>query len=189
MLYPASDIDWQFNSYMIVYMLECHSPKSSHTLPLPLSPKVRYTHLCLFCCLAYRVIPDCILFQINILFSGCLPWFQPPKLRLVSSTSLPCNPGLLSSLNVYFAVSSTICRIPWDFIQHGVSDPSLLLQSSTEPGTDYSFIKRLLISLCIWTLWFCLISISFKWHSCLYTTPGCIFSKHYTVLQIWTLVL
>ena len=22
MLYPASDIDWQFNSYMIVYMLE-----------------------------------------------------------------------------------------------------------------------------------------------------------------------
>ena len=40
MLYPASDIDWRFNSYMIVYMLECHSPKSSHPLPLPLSPKV-----------------------------------------------------------------------------------------------------------------------------------------------------
>ena len=54
MLYPASDIDWRFNSYMIVYMLECHSPKSSH--PLPLSPKVRYTHLCLFSCLAYRVV-------------------------------------------------------------------------------------------------------------------------------------
>ena len=56
MLYPTSDIDWRFNSYMIVYMLECHSPKSSHPLPLPLSPKVRYTHLCVFCCLAYRVI-------------------------------------------------------------------------------------------------------------------------------------
>lgn len=111
-----------------------------------------------------------------------------PKLGPMSSTSLPCNPELLSSLNVYFSVSSTICRIPWDFIQHGVSDPSLLLQSSTEPGTDYSFIKRLLISLCIWTLWFCLISISFKWHSCLCTTPGCIFSKRYTVLQIWTLL-
>ena len=25
MLYPASAIDWRFNSYMIVYMLECHS--------------------------------------------------------------------------------------------------------------------------------------------------------------------
>ena len=56
MLYPASDIDWRFNSYMIVYMLECHSPKSSHPLPLPLSPKVRYTQLCLFSCLAYRVV-------------------------------------------------------------------------------------------------------------------------------------
>ena len=56
MLYPASDIDWRFNSYMIIYMFQCHSPKSFHPLPLPLSPKVRYTHLCLFCCLAYRVV-------------------------------------------------------------------------------------------------------------------------------------
>ena len=56
MLYPASDIDWRFDSYMIVYMFQCHSPKSSHPLSLPLSPKVRYTHLCHFCCLAYRVI-------------------------------------------------------------------------------------------------------------------------------------
>ena len=38
MLDPASDIDWRFNPYMMVYMLECHSPKSSHPLPLPLSP-------------------------------------------------------------------------------------------------------------------------------------------------------
>ena len=35
-LYPASDIDWQFVSYKIVYMFQCHSPKSSH--PLPLKP-------------------------------------------------------------------------------------------------------------------------------------------------------
>ena len=56
MLYPTSDIDWRFDSYMIVYMLECHSPKSSHPLPLPLSPKVHYTQLCLFSCLAYRVV-------------------------------------------------------------------------------------------------------------------------------------
>ena len=56
MLYSVSDIDWRFDSYMIVYMLECHSPRSSHPLPLPLSPKVRYTHLCLFSCLAYRVV-------------------------------------------------------------------------------------------------------------------------------------
>ena len=34
MLYPASDIDWWFDAYMTVYMPQCHSPKSSHPLPL-----------------------------------------------------------------------------------------------------------------------------------------------------------
>ena len=55
-LYPISNIDWRFISYMIVSMFQCHCPKSSHPLPLPQSPKVRSIHLCLFCCLAYRVI-------------------------------------------------------------------------------------------------------------------------------------
>ena len=55
-LYPESNIDCRFLSYMIVYMFKCHSPKSSHPLPLPQSPKVHPTHLCLFCCLVYRVI-------------------------------------------------------------------------------------------------------------------------------------
>ena len=37
-------------------MLQCHSPKSSHPLPLPQSPKDCSIHQCLFCCLVYRVI-------------------------------------------------------------------------------------------------------------------------------------
>ena len=56
MLYPASNIDCRFISYMIICMFQCHSPKSSHPLLLPQSPKAHSTHLCLFCCLAYRVI-------------------------------------------------------------------------------------------------------------------------------------
>ena len=55
-LYPVSKLDWRFVSYMIVYMFQCHSPKSSHPFPLPQSPKVWFLHLCVFCCLAYRVI-------------------------------------------------------------------------------------------------------------------------------------
>ena len=54
-LYPASNLDWWFVSYMMLYMFQCHSPKSSHPPPLPQSPKVCSIHLCLFCCLAYRV--------------------------------------------------------------------------------------------------------------------------------------
>ena len=50
-LYPVSNLDWRFVSYMMVYMFQCHSPKSSHLLPLPQSPKVCSIHLCLFCCL------------------------------------------------------------------------------------------------------------------------------------------
>ena len=55
-LYPALNLDWWFISYMILYMFQCHSPKSSHPLPLPQSPKDCSIHLCLFCYLAYRVI-------------------------------------------------------------------------------------------------------------------------------------
>ena len=32
----ASNLDWRIISYMIFYMFQCHSPKSSHPLPLPL---------------------------------------------------------------------------------------------------------------------------------------------------------
>ena len=46
-LHPVSNIDWLFVSYMIGYMFQCHSPKSPHPLPLPLSPKVHSKHLCL----------------------------------------------------------------------------------------------------------------------------------------------
>ena len=36
--YRASNLDWQLVSYMIFYKFQCHSPKSSHPLPLPQSP-------------------------------------------------------------------------------------------------------------------------------------------------------
>ena len=55
-LYHTSNLDWQFISHMIIYMFQCHSPISYHPRPLPQSSKDCSVHLCLFCCLAYRVI-------------------------------------------------------------------------------------------------------------------------------------
>ena len=52
-LYHASNLDWRFISHMIIYMFQCHSPKSSHPCPLPQSPK---DCSLLFCCLTYKVI-------------------------------------------------------------------------------------------------------------------------------------
>jgi len=54
--YHASKLDWRLVSYMILYMFQCHSPKSSHPLPLSQSPKDCSVHQCLFCCLICRVI-------------------------------------------------------------------------------------------------------------------------------------
>ena len=52
--YHASNLDWWFISYMILYMFQCHSPKSSHPLPLPQSPKACSIHLCLVRIQGYR---------------------------------------------------------------------------------------------------------------------------------------
>ena len=46
--YRASNLDWWHVSYMILYIFQCHSPKSSHPLPLPQSPKDCSIHIILF---------------------------------------------------------------------------------------------------------------------------------------------
>ena len=49
-------------------MFQCHSPKSSHPLPLPQSPKDCSIHQCLFCYLVYRVIVTIFL---NSIYMRC----------------------------------------------------------------------------------------------------------------------
>ena len=45
--YHASNLDWSLVSYMMLYMFQCHSPKSSHPLPLPKSKGLFYTSVSL----------------------------------------------------------------------------------------------------------------------------------------------
>ena len=52
----ASNLGWWSVSHMIMYMFRCCSLRSSHPRLLPWSWKVCSIHLCLFFCLAYRVI-------------------------------------------------------------------------------------------------------------------------------------
>ena len=54
-LLHATTLDLSSISHMVIYMFQCYSLKSSHPCLLPQSPKVCSLHLCLFCCLAYRV--------------------------------------------------------------------------------------------------------------------------------------
>ena len=80
-LYPASNLDWRFISYMILYMLRCHSAKSSHPLLLPRSAKDCSIHLCLFCCPTFplssftfikKLFSSSSLFAIRVVSSACL---------------------------------------------------------------------------------------------------------------------
>ena len=47
-LYPASSLDWRFISYMILYMFQCHSPKSSPTPSPTESKRLFYTSVSLW---------------------------------------------------------------------------------------------------------------------------------------------
>ena len=55
-LLHALNLHWSSVLHMTMYMFQCYSLKSSHPRLLPQNPKVCSLHLCLFCCLAYRII-------------------------------------------------------------------------------------------------------------------------------------
>ena len=79
----ASNLDWQLVSYMILYMFQCYSPKSSHPHPLPQSPKGCSIHLCLFCCLTYRVIITIFLNSLHMCYYTVLVFFLSGLLHSV----------------------------------------------------------------------------------------------------------
>ena len=55
-LLHASNLHGLSILYMVIYMFQCCSLKSSHPCLLAQSPKVCSLHMCLSCCLIYRII-------------------------------------------------------------------------------------------------------------------------------------
>ena len=68
----ASNLDWWSISHMVIYMFQCYSLRSSHPYLLPQSPKDCSVHLCLFCCLTYRVIVTVFLIPYICIRIQCL---------------------------------------------------------------------------------------------------------------------
>ena len=115
-LYHASNLDWRFVSHMIIYMFQFHSPKSSHPCLLSQSPKDCSVHLCLFCCLTYRVIVSIFLNSIYMCYYTVLaekamaphsstlawkiPWTEEPG-RLQSMGSWRVGHDWTTSLSLF----------------------------------------------------------------------------------------
>ena len=68
-LLHTMNLHWWSSSHIVIYMFQCYSLISSHPCLLPHSPKVCSLHLCLFCCLAYKLIITVFLNFVSVHFS------------------------------------------------------------------------------------------------------------------------
>ena len=129
-LLHASNLCWSSISYMVIYMVQCYSLISSHSHLLPHRPKVCSLHLCLFCCLAYRVIVTIFL---NFIYMHSVQF---------SSVTQSC-PTLCDPMNCSTPGLSVHHQLP-EFIQthvHWVGDaiqPSHPLSSPSPPAPSPS---------------------------------------------------
>ena len=80
--------------HMVMNMFQCSSLKSSHPLPLPLSPKDCSLHLCRPCCPACGTVNTIFLYSVYMLgYNVCLDGSLTPSLLLLhlsSSYPLSC---------------------------------------------------------------------------------------------------
>ena len=100
----ASNLDCRSTSHMIIYMFQCYSLKSSHPRLLPQSPKDCSIHLCLFCCLAYRIIIT-IFLKIPYICISMLYWcfsFWLTSLCLIGSSFIHL---IRTDSNVFFLMA------------------------------------------------------------------------------------
>ena len=117
-------------------MLECHSPKSSHPLPLPLSPKVRYTHQMYFI-YALGNIDSCLLvvMAFDRYVAICDPFHYVTTMshrRCVLMVAFSCSlPHLHSLLHILLLNQLIFCDS--NIIHHFLCDLSPLIKLSCSP--------------------------------------------------------
>ena len=124
-LLHALNLDWSFISHIVIYMFQCYSRKSSHPHPLPQSPKVCSLHLCLFCCLAYRVIVTTFLnsIQFGLVAQSCPTLCDPMNLS---------TPGLPVHHQISQFTQTRVHRVG------GAIQPSHSLSSPSPPAPNLS---------------------------------------------------
>ena len=94
-------------SRMIIYMFQCYSLRSSHPYLLPQSPKDGSVHLCLFCCLTYRVI---ITIFLNSIYMHSVQFSSVPSLSGVRLFAIPWIAACQASLSITNSRSSLRLR-------------------------------------------------------------------------------
>ena len=97
-------------------MFQCHSPKSSHPRPLPQSPKDCSIYLCLFCCLAYRVIVTIFLSKPDFVFFLEPPQFPCPCACHLSPHPIPLGHPSAPALSTLYHASNLDWRSTYDNI-------------------------------------------------------------------------
>ena len=116
---------YSFFSFHIFYMFQCHSPISSHPHPLPQNPKDCSIHLCLFCCLTYRVI---VTFFLNsTLCTSILYWYFSFWLTSLCTISSSFIHLIKTDSNVFFLMDEwySIVYIYHSFLIHSSVDGHL----------------------------------------------------------------
>ena len=107
-LFHALNLEWSSISHMVIYMFQCYSLKWSNPHLLPWSPKVSSLSLCLFCCLAYRVIITIFLnsiymdqYTVLVFFSFWLPSLCIIDFRFIHLTRTDSNYILFNSWVIF----------------------------------------------------------------------------------------
>ena len=106
-------------------MFQYHSPKSSHPLPLPQSPKDCSIHLCLFYCLAYKIIITISQFHIyELVYCYWCFSFWLTSLCIIGSSFIQL---IRTDSNVFFLIAKqySIVYMYHSFLIHSSADGHL----------------------------------------------------------------